>query len=149
MPVGLRALLPVPVAVARLFCLVDASAAAFDPREELVAGDPVVVLPVLVVLRGVPPAAIIAAEVLLIVGMRALLPDPVAEAVFITSLNWFNLAIVPRLKLVAADPVVVIPVFVFLWGVPPSAFFFAEVVLPIHSGALLPVPGAEAFIIVY
>ena len=50
------------------------------PFSELVAEDQGVVALVIVGLWGVPPEAVIAAVVDLVVGLGALLPDPVAPA---------------------------------------------------------------------
>jgi len=74
------ALLPDPVAVAVITS--RSLILAILPRVESVAADPVVVIPVLVILRGVPPSAGIFAVVDLVIQSGALLPDPVAVAVF-------------------------------------------------------------------
>merc|ERR1712190_6023 len=73
------AFLPDPLAVANFnFVLV-----APPPVSEFVAADPPVIAPVVVGLWGVPPAAVIGAPVFLVVGIGALLPDPIAVAVVV------------------------------------------------------------------
>ena len=52
--------------------------------KEFVAGDPVVIVPVFIIMRGVPPATALSAAIVLVVHLGAFLPDPgaVTLAVF-------------------------------------------------------------------
>jgi len=83
--VELGAILPDPVAVAVIRRTAGAAGPARPiallPGEELVAGNPEVIVPVVVHRGGVPPTAVLSAEVGLVVHAGAFFPDPVTPAV--------------------------------------------------------------------
>ena len=121
---------------------------AFRPRIKIVAGDPPFAN--VAVVDVVPPAAVIGAIVGLEVEPGAVLPVPVGEAVILLLLVFtrsvpvipVNLALLPRIKLVAGDPPGVLVVVDVV--VPPAAVKFARVRSVIEAGAVLPLPVAGA-----
>ena len=121
------------------------SVSAKFPRIKLVAADPPLIAgPLLVAIRVHPSAVLGAAVIGLPVELRALLPFPFAVAV-LGFPRFPCLAPIPVRISVAADPVVVSPVIVCRWGVPPTAGLrIAVIILIVLSRALLPDPGAIA-----
>ena len=112
------------------------------PGGELVAVHPVFFLPIII---PVDPAAVgvsLAIAAVSVPRPGAVLPDPLVVAFFSTVI----LAPIPFGEFVAADPVVITPVVVGLWGVPPTAVIGAEVTLVVRPRALLPDPIAVAVV---
>ena len=110
---------------------------------------PVVVDPVFIginfVLMPVHPAvAFEALEVACVSVPRcpALIPVPLVVACLLDPA--VTIALCPSGELVAADPPVIRPVIVEIWGVPPTAVISAVVGLVVGPGALLPDPFAVA-----
>ena len=113
------------------------------PGGELVAVHPVFFLPIII---PVDPAAIsvtLAVATVSVPARGAFLPDPLAVALF----NFVLMAPIPCIPLVAADPPVIAPVVVGLWGVPPAAVIGAPVILVVGPGALLPDPIVVAVVV--
>ena len=114
---------------------------------ELVAGDPPVIGPVVILAWRVPPTAVISAVVALVVEVGALLPDPVAVAVIPrVVVAPVPLAFLPGGELVAGHPEVIGPVIIHLGGVPPTAVIGAVVGLVVHAGAFFPDPVTPAVV---
>ena len=122
-----------------------------SPLLKAVAGEPIFV-PLLAI--PVEPAAFsffLAIASVSVKAVEAILLPPLIVAVIShvkdvrISTNFFVV------KLVAADPVVITPVVVGLWGVPPAAVIVlnsAKVLLVVGIFALLPYPFAVAVVVV-